>query len=182
MEGYAKVSTYLSKKTNADLTDQELETLLDLSAEASVNFDYLTQLFSDEKDGRMSNVFSSENNERRQEELKELREMIIREQVERKFRQNNNDLLNKNSQMRIAELEKELNFLRSKGKTKKADRLQSRIDVLKKQDNSEQSPKSSNPGNGNFPFSIIILLIILAILILFGGFLILKKTQILFKE
>jgi len=99
------------------LVDEELDLLLVLCEEASANFEYLTELFFSSNDERMSSVFTKENNEERQKSIQDLKESILKEKVERKLKQNNDDknddyetkvsnLLNESFQKQIDELQK----------------------------------------------------------------------------
>jgi len=142
LNGYIKVGEYLFGKEMKDLTDEELEVLLTLCDQASVNFDYLTELFFSGDDEKLSSVFSQESNEEKQEKLGKIRKDTIKEKARRKVRQENGDnsenksktddnankLLNESSRKRVSELQKEVDFLRNKNKSKEADRLQKKID------------------------------------------------------
>ena len=76
LNGYINVSECLSKKEVKDLADEELEILLTLCDEASVNFDYLTELFFSEDDEKLSSVFSQESIRRSKKKLKTLGKML----------------------------------------------------------------------------------------------------------
>lgn len=155
LNGYINVGEYLSGKEMKNLTDEELEVLLSLCDEASVNFNYLTELFFSGDDEKLSSVFSQESNEEKQKNIESVREDIVKEKARRKVQRENNgssennqskidgnvnELLNESLKKRTGKLQKEVVFLRSKNKSKEADKLQERINKIK---NPEKNPEKN---------------------------------------
>ena len=185
LNGYIKVGEYLFRKEMKDLTDEELETLLTLCDEASVNFDYLTELFFSGDDEKLSSVFSQERNEEKQEKIKSIRESAIKEKAKRKVQQENgdnsenksktddnvNELLNESSKKRISELQKEVDFLRKKNKSKEADRLQKKVDKI-------SNPEKNNPEKNNNSFSPSSFLAGVGIVLVIIGFIVFLVIRI----
>jgi len=157
-KSYSFVYGYLTSKGMKILTDEELDLLLVLCDEASANFEYLTEVFSSSSNARMSSLFTKEDNEENQKDIQDCRERVLEEKAKRKVQQDQQNQNNKSKfedkvnnekknfqdeswRIKISELEKRIENLKSKNKTADANRLQKRVNEIKK--NSPTNP--TNP-------------------------------------
>lgn len=174
LQGYSSTYEYCSSKGVGNLTDEDLDLLPILCDEASVNFEYLTEAL---------HIFTKEESEEKQKQIKICRESVLREKSERKVKQNSNfrnnennnyeneenSLLKESLQRRIDELQKRVDYLRSKNKKDEVNNLQKRIDEIKAKDNPTDNPtKDKNSfflgsffiGSGVVLVAIVIFLVV----------------------